>query len=307
MQKPLIGIEIGGTKLQVCLGDANGRIISRLRYVVAKSEGGVGIRRHIEDAIHQFRREADFAAIGVGFGGPVDWTTGRICCSHHIDGWNDFPLGQWLADLASAPVVVDNDANVAALGEARHGAAAGFNPSFYITLGSGVGGGVIVDGSIYHGAVPGEVEIGHVRLDKSGTIVESRCSGWSVDAKVRDSIALDPQGFLARNAPATPGGEAKLLAPALLANDAAAARILFDTAGDLAFALSHVSQLFHPEIIVLGGGLSLLGEPLRGAVAAAIRPHIMRAHAPGPKIALAALREDVVPIGALTLAALRFA
>ena len=305
MSKPLVGIEIGGTKLQVCVGDANGRITARRRYSVAKAEGGAGIRRHIENAIRELGAETEFAGIGVGFGGPVDWTTGRICCSHHIEGWTDFPLGGWLADLARVPVAVDNDANVAALAEARHGAAIGFNPAFYITLGSGVGGGVIVDGSIYHGAVPGEVEIGHVRLDRDGTIVEARCSGWSVDAKVRAAIASEPNSFLARHAPPNPGGESKLLAPALEANDAAAARILFDTAGDLAFALSHVSQLFHPEIIVLGGGLSLLGEPLRAAVAAAITPHIMRAHAPGPIIALAQLGEDVVPIGALSLAGQR--
>jgi glucokinase len=307
MEKPFVGIEIGGTKLQICTGDAQGRIATRLRYSVAREEGAAGIRRHIENALAQLRRETDFAAVGVGYGGPVDWKTGKICCSHHIEGWSDFPLGEWLAHLAQAPVAVDNDANVAGLGEARHGAAGGFNPSFYITLGSGVGGGLIVDGSIYHGATPGEAEIGHIRLDKNGAILESRCSGWAVDAKVRAAMASDPNGFLARHAPATPGGEARLLAPALEANDDAAARILYDTAGDLAFGLSHVSQLFHPEIIVLGGGLSLLGETWRSAVQAAIGPYIMRAHAPGPKIALARLGEDTVPVGALTLAAARFA
>ena len=71
---------------------------------------------------------------------------------------------------------------MAALGEAMRGAGVGFNPVFYVTLGSGVGGGLVVDGRIYHGAKPGEAEIGHVRLDRNGTIVEARCSGWAVDA-----------------------------------------------------------------------------------------------------------------------------
>jgi glucokinase len=305
MENLLVGIEIGGSKLQICAGHGNGQIAARRRYTVAKGEGAAGIRRQIEEALRELRRDTDFAAVGVGYGGPVDWKTGRIFCSHHIAGWSDFPLGEWLAGLTQAPVAVDNDANVAALGEARHGAAAGFNPSFYMTLGSGVGGGLILDGAIYHGAPPGEAEIGHVRLDKSGTIVESRCSGWSVDAKVRAAAVADPPGFLGRHAPPVSGGEARLLAPALEANDAPAARILFDTAEDLAFALSHVSQLFHPAIIVLGGGLSLVGEPLRAAVEAAMRPYIMRAHGAGPKIALARLGEDAVPVGALALAALR--
>jgi glucokinase len=302
IENRLVGIEIGGSKVQVCTGDGNGQIATRRRYNVAKAEGAAGIRRQIENALVELRREGAIGGVGVGYGGPVDWKTGRICCSHHIEGWSDFPLGEWLAGLAEAPVAVDNDANVAGLGEARHGAATGFDPSFYVTLGSGVGGGLMAGGAIYHGAAPGEAEIGHVRLDKAGTIVESRCSGWSVDGKVRAAMAADPNGFLSRRAPPTPGGEARLLAAALEANDATAARILYDTADDLAFALSHVSQLFHPAIIVLGGGLSLLGEPWRAAVEAAMRSYIMGAHGSGPKIALSHLGEDVVPVGALALA-----
>ncbi|HWD20145.1 MAG TPA: ROK family protein [Verrucomicrobiae bacterium] len=303
MPRTFLGIEIGGTKLQLCLGREDGGITERYRSVVAAADGAAGIRRHIEMALRQIK--TPFAALGVGYGGPIDWKTGRVCCSHHIEGWNDFPLGEWLEKLAGAPVFLDNDANVAALGEARHGAAVGFNPSFYVTLGSGVGGGLIVDGAIYHGAKPGECEIGHIRLDKSGTIVESQCSGWSLDAKVRALMVAEPEGFLARNASATLGGETKLLAPGLAANDAASARILFNMADDLALALSHVSQLLHPEIVVLGGGVSLIGEPLRLAVESALAKYIMRAHAPGPKIALAKLGEDAVPVGALALAALR--
>jgi len=303
MNSPLVGIEIGGTKLQLCVGGASGEIAERYRYSVAKAEGGAGIRRQLEMALAEIGSKTKMAAIGVGYGGPVDWQTGRIKCSHHIEGWNDFPLGAWLANLAQAQVAVDNDANVAALGETLHGAARGFSPSFYVTLGSGVGGGLVVDGKIYHGAAPGECEIGHIRLDKSGRIVESSCAGWSVDAKVRAAMAADPAGFLARHAAKLSGGEARLLGPALAVNDPAAVRILEETADDLALALSHVSQLFHPQIIVLGGGLALLGEPLRAAVARALPAYIMRAHAPGPSIALAALGEDAVPVGALALAA----
>ena len=102
----------------------------------------------------------------------MDWRTGKICCSHQIEGWSDFDLGGWLKKLTGALVFVDNDANVAALGEASHGAGRNANPVFYVTLGSGVGGGLVVDGRIYHGATPGEAEIGHVRLDRAGTILE---------------------------------------------------------------------------------------------------------------------------------------
>ncbi len=286
-----IGIEIGGTKLQVVAGDEYGTISERRRFAVEPTAGGEGIRQQIERALPEFLK-AKTDAIGVGFGGPVDWSTGHICCSHQIEGWSEFPLQNWLHEISDLPVRVDNDANVAALGEALHGAERNHQAVFYVTLGSGVGGGLVVDKKIYHGAKPGESEIGHVRLDKSGTTVESRCSGWAVDRKLREAKIAG-----------TNGGEAKLLKTLLENGDITAQTILSETADDLAFGLSHVVHLFHPEIIVLGGGLSLVGEALRCGVEAALGKYTMHAFAPGPKIALTTLQEDAVPIGALALAA----
>jgi len=302
MGNSFLGIEIGGTKLQIVIGDSAAKILERHRFAVDRAQGANGIRQHIERAIAKILTTTRPAAVGVGYGGPVDWRTGKICCSHHIEGWSDFELGKWLKELAQAPVFVDNDANVAALGEAFHGAGRGATPVFYVTLGSGVGGGVIVDGSIYHGATPGEVEIGHVRLDRTGTILESHCSGWAVDARIRALKTTEPSSLLVKLSAESPGNEARHLTAALKQNDPAAQRILREVADDLAFGLSHVTQLFHPEVIVLGGGLSNLGEPLRGAVALALQPNVMKAFAPGPRVCLAGLGEDVVPVGALQLA-----
>jgi glucokinase len=191
------------------------------------------------------------------------------------------------------------------LGEALRGAGAETqsDPLFYVTLGSGVGGGLVVGGRIYHGAPPGEAEFGHLRLDRDGATVESRCSGWAVDARIRRLRDEEPASLLARSLPAHPGGEAKLLSPALLAGDPAAGRVVREVAADLAFALSHAVHLFHPKTIVLGGGLSLIGEPLRTAVAAHLPLHVMDAFTPPPDVKLASLGEDAVPVGALCLAA----
>jgi glucokinase len=298
----MLGLEIGGTKLQLVLGDEAGKICERRKLPVDAAGGAAGIRQQIERALPELLSGRRIVRVGVGFGGPVDWRAGRICRSHQIEGWSEFDLGGWLRKVAGAPVVVDNDANVAALGEAMHGAGVGFNPVFYVTLGSGVGGGLVVDGRIYHGAKPGEAEIGHVRLDRHGTIVEARCSGWAVDARIRELRVREPEGMLARLAGQTVGGEAKHLAAAWQHGDADARRLLEETAEDLAFGLSHVVHLFHPEILVLGGGLSSVGEPLRASVESALRPFMMEAFAPGPRIALAGLGEDAVPVGALGLA-----
>ena len=297
-----LGIEIGGTKLQLVVGDAAANIVQRRRLAVTPNEGGAGIRRQIQDALPALVEAHSPRAIGVGFGGPVDWKTGKIYCSHQIDGWSDFAFGDWLRELTTLPVWVDNDANTAALGEAARGAGVGFNSVFFVTLGSGVGGGLVVDGKIYHGAKPGEAEVGHLLLDRQGTIVEARCSGWAVDKKIRQLQTSQPDSLLARLTRNETGGEARHLVPALQQGDIAAREILMEFAADLAFALSHVTHLFHPEIIVLGGGLALAGEPLRAAVDGALRGFVMEAFAPGPKLALAALGEDAVPVGALRLA-----
>ena len=295
-----LAIEIGGTKLQVCAGSPDGTIVGRTRFAVDREAGGEGIRAQIASALPDLIAKWSPRAIGVGYGGPVDWKTGRIKCSHHIEGWNDFPLREWLAGHTGLPVFVENDANVAALGEALHGAGRGANPVFWVNAGSGVGGGLVADGRLYHGALPGEMEIGHIRLERDGMIVEDRCSGWAVDRAVRDAVEKEPLSVLGKLA-VNSKPDARILTPAIAAGCPVADRILTHAAHELAFALSHVAQLLHPEVIVVGGGLSLLGEPLRARLAAALPRWVMRAFAPGPRVALAGLGEDSVPVGALAL------
>jgi len=297
-----LGIEIGGTKLQLVAGDKSLEVRERRRLDVDPAKGGAGIREQMQQVLPELIKVWQPTAVGVGFGGPVDWRTGRIFRSHQIEGWSGFELGAWLQSLTGRPVRVDNDANMGALGESARGAGVGFNPVFYATLGSGVGGGLVADGRIYHGAKPGESEIGHLRLDRTGTIVEARCSGWAVDKKIRQLTASGSSSLLSQLVGETSGGEAKHLGRALQEKDAAAGRILDETAGDLAFALSHVAHLFHPEVIVLGGGLSLIGEPLRAAVARELRPLLMEVFEGGPEILLARLGEDAVPVGSLVAA-----
>jgi glucokinase len=301
----LLGIEIGATKLQLVLGDERGRITLRRRVAVERARGGEGIREQIAAVFGEWRGAHAWRAVGVGYGGPVDWRTGHIRCSHQVAGWKNFPLGDWLRDLTGVPVSVDNDSNVAALGEALRGAGAGagLSPVFYTNSGSGVGGGLVVDGRLYHGAPPGEAEFGHLRLDQTGTIVEDRCSGWAVDRKVHDVARARPDGVLGKLCAGQHGGEARHLAAALAQGDPDATAILHSTARDHAFALSHVAHLFHPAVIVLGGGLALLGDPWRAAVAEELPRFVMEAFHPVPPVKLAALGEDVVPVGALALAA----
>jgi glucokinase len=302
-QPTLLALEIGGTKLQIIAGDSTGRISQRARFNVDPARGGEEIRARIAEALPALLEQVKPAAIGAGFGGPVDWRTGHICCSHQVPGWHDFPFAAWLEAQSSLPVVVENDSNCAAFAEATLGAGRGGNPAFYFNLGSGVGGGLVINETIYHGAKPGEVEFGHLRLDREGTIVEQRCSGWAVDRRIRALRAASPDSVLCQLLGPREGGEARHLPAALAQGDAAARRIVEETAADIAFALSHAVHLLHPEIIVMGGGLALVGEPLRAAVAERLPGFVMEAFHPVPPVRLAALGEDAVPVGALLLAA----
>ena len=161
---------------------------------------------------------------------------------------------------------------------------------------------MVVEGRIYHGTPPGEAEFGHLRLDRDGTTVEERCSGWAVDRRLRALAASAPDGKLAHRIGAAPGCEAKHLRAVLDCGDALAKEVLAELSNDLGFALSHVTHLFHPEVIVMGGGLSLVGEPLRAAVAEVLPRLVMEVFHGGPKVKLALLGEDAVPVGALLLA-----
>jgi glucokinase len=278
------GIEIGGTKLQIVSGNEFGVVDGREAHVIDASQGAVAIRNLIEQSLKKIGK---VEAIGVGFGGPVNRETGEVWTSYHVEGWTGFNLSRWLEEVGRAPVVVENDANTAALGEAVAGAGTGHRVVFYVTLGSGVGGGIVLDGEIYHGKLPGEVEFGHVRLDRTGKTVQDSCSGWAVNEKLR-RMKL--------------GEDARSLLPALEDGNKDAGRVFEEMTDDLAFGLSHVVHLFHPDTIIIGGGLSFIGEPLRKAVADKLKSFIMDAFQPGPMIQLSKLKADSVPVGALILA-----
>ena len=297
-----LGIEIGGTKLQLAVVDSSGVIEENIRYTIYPTEGAASIQNQIIEGIKKLRFYNDIAAVGIGFGGPVNWKTGTVQVSHQVQGWNNFNLAVWLEQLTKKPVVIDNDANVAALAESIYGCGKGYEKVFYITIGSGIGGGMIADGNIYHGKIPGEAEVGHVLLNKRGITLESKCSGWAINKKVRTYIQKNPGSLMAEMAATSFGPEATLLKSAIEKKDEFAKKMMEDIADDLSFALSHVVHLFHPDIIIIGGGLSLLKEHLLIPVQKKLPSYIMKAFLPIPIVCIAALGESVVPLGAAELA-----
>lgn len=296
-----IAIEIGGTKLQIAIGDSKTGVLGHIhRFYVDKEQGAKGILDKIEETLNSFQEPIE--TIGVGFGGPVNIKTGIIAASHQIGGWSGMDLKNWFQTRYQVSVFIENDANTAALGEAHFGAGKGYEHVFYVTLGSGVGGGMVVNGQLYHGNIPGEAEIGLMAMDNTGRTLESCCSGWALDKIIKDKVKNPSnRSILKKLVGINTTGEARFLAPALQQKDRTAVKIFEEYTDFLAWGLSHVVHLFNPQVIVLGGGVSLMGEILVHGVSKVLPQYIYKTFQPVPKICLAALKEEAVLVGALCL------
>jgi len=292
-----VGIEIGGTKLQAGVGLRDGKLIALVRRSVDAAKGGAGIREQIPSLIEETVEKAgcspkDLVGLGVGFGGPVDVKRGRILLSHQIEGWSDFPLRDWLQKKVEVPVVLQNDAKTAALAEATLGARKGRKRIFYITVGSGVGGGLVLDGAPDVGQGLGAGEIGHTWVPdpESGKPdkLEHVASGWSIGKRGSRRLGRELSG-----------AEVAALAEK---GDATAKRVVEESAEALAVGIGNVLALLHPERFIVGGGVSLMGDlwwgPLKSALA---EKFAFQPFAQSYEVVPSALGEEVVVIGAVLL------
>jgi len=285
-----LGVEIGGTKLQVALGSGDGTLAQLWRGPAERAGGAAAIRAQVIEAAQEVCRAAGVAvpavrAIGVGFGGPVDDRRQLVLTSHQVGGWDEFPLADWLQQSLGVPAVLGNDADCAGLAEAHCGAGRGFDPVFYITIGSGIGGGLVIGGRVHRGTGLGAAEIGHLRITAGDHVrpLEQLASGWAIERQAGVSVAE--------------------LARRWRAGDPAAQAQLMQAWTYLAEAICHVIALVCPARVVIGGGVSLVGNdvlvaPLRALVA----ERVFRPFVGCCEIVPAALGEAVVVHGALLLA-----
>jgi glucokinase len=317
-----LGIEIGGTKLQLGLGPGDGTIAALWRGPVDVKAGGEGIRKQIVAAVPELLNQASLErsqvhGVGIGFGGPVDDATRTVIKSHQIEGWNGFPLADWITDLLGWPAALGNDADVAGLAEALFGAGRGMSPVFYITIGSGIGGGLIINGEIYRGCGKGASEVGHLRVPSQSvsgfwrTALEDIASGWGIESEARlQAQVRGPDGaeHIVRAAGGDPNSiSCREVGQAAERGDPFAQEILGPAWEALAEAICAIVCLLAPRRIVIGGGVSLMGEkvlfePVRNLVT----ERVFRAFADCYDIVPAALGEAVVVQGALALAKRRF-
>lgn len=366
-----LGIEIGGTKLQIAVGRGEGEPFRALwRGDIDAAQGAARIHQQIiagiEELLVRARIEREMiAGVGIGFGGPVDTARGQVVTSHQVAGWDGFPLVKWFETNLGLPAVLHNDADSAAYAEAHFGAGRGFDPVLYITVGSGIGGGLVCEGRIFRGSGAGAMEIGHLRPGRSGRhvavagdSVETIASGFGIEDRARKIIAeweaankLVESRFAvsdeteanlkgpnqkgpgeAASSKTGPGGPSsstrgcrrfperfamlmrlvdgncgmittRIIAQAAREGDRLCRELLFDATETLGWALAQAITLINPGRIVIGGGVSLIGqeqffEPVRDACRAAV----FKPFSGIAEIVPAALHEEVVIHGALALA-----
>ena len=310
----LLGIEIGGTKLQVGLGTESGGLIALERRIVVPEREASTILGSIAEAVETLLSASNVSrsqvkGVGIGFGGPVDPLLGLVVESHQIRGWTGFKLCEWVKQqLGFHQVILQNDADTAGLGEALMGSGRGFSPVFYVTIGSGIGGGLIVDGQIYRGNGSGAIEIGHLWVYLRGELpkkLEHLASGWAIGRRAQErllntlefSTLQDQEGGIGAITGAAVGDAA-------IAGDALALDIIAQARNAMIQALGHSITLLAPQRIILGGGVSLLPvslwlNPIREGLDEWVFPQFRSKFS----VVSAELGEAVVIHGALVLAA----
>jgi glucokinase len=279
--KRTLAIDVGGTKFSIALFD--GEIMVRRESRRTDAQGGRDwMLDQLSTIARAWQRDMPADRCGIGFGGPVVFKEQRVALSTHVGGWRDFGLTAWVRDLLGVPAIMDNDANAGALGEARFGAGRGYSPLFYMTLSTGIGGGIYEDGCIWRGADSYAGEIGHLTIRPDGP--ECLCGWHGCFERMCGGL------WLARDYGIT--------AQELMRDPAFVSRYVVD----LALGLKACIMLLNPARIVIGGGISKAGPQLFDPLRAELRRQITAWSGARIDVVPAALGDDSVLYGALALA-----
>ncbi len=309
-----LGIEIGGTKLQFGVGAGDGSpLVALERAEVDSALGAEGILRQIEVLGRSLMNRHDVARIGIGFGGPVEPAIGRVTTSHQIAGWEEFPLARWSEKTLGKQTVLGNDCDVAAFAEAKFGAGKNHARVFYVTVGTGVGGGFVIEGKSDGTARPAIAEIGHLRLgldagELDGT-VESYASGRGIELAMRNRLRSPLKTEEISEIITLCAGDIESLTAKQIVQLAAegnplALEVWQQAIKTLGWGIAQTITLLAPHVVVVGGGVSLSGEdlffaPLRQFIRQLVFPPLVGSY----QVLPAMLGEEVVLHGALAVAA----
>jgi len=276
-----LAVDIGGTKFAVAMFEGD-QMVRRESRPTDRAGGRDWMLDQIVTIGREWKRDFVFERCGIGFGGPVDFGRQRVAFSTHIGGWNDFHLTEFLANALGVPSIMDNDANVGALGEGEYGAGRGHSPLFYMTLSTGIGGGIYHGGEIWRGADGWAGEIGHLSIRPDGP--ECLCKARGCFERMCCGLWLERDYGKSANE--------------LLRDPSFVGHYVVD----LALGLKACIMILNPSRIVIGGGISKAGEALFGPLRAELDRQITDWSGARVDVVPAALGDDSVLYGALALA-----
>jgi glucokinase len=318
----VIGVDLGGTKLLAAAVDASLGVRHRVSRVAPRTDQAA-VLDAVVDAVNEVRGASGADVLGVGFGIPclLDVRTGEAVGAVNLP-LADVPFAAVMAERLGLPAFVDNDANLAMLAEHRYGAARGAHVAALLTIGTGIGGGLVIDGEVFRGAIGAAAELGHMVVDIDGPPCQGNCPNHGCLEAVASGTALAREGLrVARSAPETGLGRAfasgreitgMLVTELAHDGDAAARDVIMLIGMRLGVGIANIVNMLNPEVVVIGGGVIAAGEallaPARAVVAErALRPsrdevRIVRAHFGAESgmigagvLALEALQSRVVP------------
>lgn len=303
----VVGVDLGGTKIDLGLVDAENNIVTRRRIATESEQGPAAVVERIAQIVSEFERElpagARIAAMGICTPGPVDHVTGTLLTLVNVPGLSNTPLRQMLTDRLKIPVRLEHDAKAAALGDFHYGAGRGAKSMIYIVIGTGVGAAIIIDGQLYYGDRNSSGESGHMTVNPNGELcacgtrgcLETYTSGpWLVR---RFERALDESG---RIADTIITGE--LVANLARQGDPEALKVVREAGEALGIAVASMAMVLNIDLNVVGGSVVKIGDPLFEAARKTVPNFCFKAVGEGVKVVPTALGDDGPILGCAWMA-----
>jgi glucokinase len=313
----VLGVDLGGTKISVGAMKADGTSQHAMHSLPTPAADGADavverivamIATTIADTIKETgAARADFLGVGIGSPGPLDREKGLVITTPNL-GWTDFPLRDRVAAGSGLRATLDNDANCATLGEWWIGAARGEQNVVGITIGTGIGGGLILNGKLYHGASDAAGEIGHTTIDSTGRrcncgnygCLEAYASGPAIANRAREALVLTPDSIVVEMAGGNPANiTAQMVYDASAKGDELARDVVRETARFIGTGVANLLNIFNPSVVVLAGGVAQAGEDLFGPVRAEVRRRAFKPNVDACRIVPGALGGAAGVVGAV--------
>ncbi|MDQ3710650.1 MAG: ROK family protein [Acidobacteriota bacterium] len=278
MNEVIAGIDIGGTKIAIALETLGGEEVASRRLPTEVENGAYAIVENISQSITKMLEEnrVRLVSVGIGCPSPLDIEKGLVMSPSNLRDWDNFPIVKLVRERFKVPIVLDNDANTAALGEYVYGAGRGYQNVIYITVSTGIGGGIIINGKIHHGVAAGAGELGHTIVQPNGVrcncgsvgCLETICAGVHIARRAREQLAKGKLSLMNGMTANINEVTAKTVVEAVRRKDKLAVEIWEETCRYLAIGIANSISLLAPEAVVIGGGIAaaageLLFAPLR--------------------------------------------